>query len=528
MAIKKVTTNFEKDIYSLTGSAVLLASNAVLSFLPFGNIIPLALTSISGGFMLTDLFNSKWDKTFKEVGLINKDGKMPKKLHEFKDDDKTTYIFETPSPMTAYDLIKYQDNIEASIHKPMRITVTKNFYAKVEVFEKTSLSFVWDKIFKSCGIKNKEGEYPEFIETEETKIGNKYIFKLPYGLCIEIFENMKPLIQSAIKKPLKFNLTPDYKLTIQEYDLHYQKFYTPNYNSIRPIKGKLIFPIGITLTENGQQIVNVDLTDEPHILVAGTNGSGKTNFIKCLLTAMILQNIEIKILDLKFGGDYNILKNYKYLTTFTKDVVVARNEITKIKDTMNERYHLLDITNCKDYISYNNKHKNIPMKPIVVVIEEYYMLNTKKNRIVEEMNQILAKSRACNIKFILSLQRPCKDNLDPILKANLNHTVGFRTVSIPNSEVVLGEGDNRLFKELHDKGEAIVHDMYQDVTFKSFYLEDDEESNKNKLTTTIEKLIASKCVEKNIQIEEPKSNVDKTIPIEKLRQKKEGKVDLMC
>lgn len=515
MATNKITSNFDRDIYSLLGSITLLASNIAFNFLPFGNLIPFALTSITGGIILSDFFPTKWDKTFKKLGIMNKKGEFPKLLHEFQSDIETTYIFNTPSPFTAYDIMKCQDALEAELHKPLKISITKNFYTEIKVFKEDSLPMLWDKIFKSCGTRNKEGEYPEFYSVEKTQIGNRYIFKLPFGLCVEMFDSIKPLIQSAIHKPVKLSLTPDYKFIIQEYDIHYNKFYTPAYKA-REDKA-LIFPIGITLTENGSQITHIDLTDEPHILVAGINGSGKTNFIKCLLCIMILQDIELKIMDLKMGGDYNIFKKYDNLTLFTKDVNVSKNEIKKIKDLMEERYHLLDKTNSKNYIDYNKKHKENLMKPIVVVIEEYYMLNSKKNNIVDELNEILAKSRACNIKFILALQRPCKDNLEPKLKANLNHTVGFRVNNTYNSGIVLGEGDSRAFTDLHDKGESIILDMYQDTMFKSFYLEDKQ----------IERIISSKCHSYN-NISVAKEN--KAIPIETLKQNKSKKdnVDLIC
>ena len=180
---------------------------------------------------------------------------------------------------------------------------------------------------------------------------------------------------------------------------------------------------------------------------------------------------------------------------------------------MNERYKLLDDADCGNYRDYNKKHPNEPMKPLVVVIDEYYMLNGKNLKIVDVLNPILAKARACNIKFILSLQRPCKDNLDPVLKANLNHTIGLRANNTYNSGIILSEGDSRLFTDLHDKGEAIILDMYQDTIFKSFYLDDDE----------IKRIIKPKCSRKQIPTNEIKN--DKVIPLD---SKKDKRVDLIA
>lgn len=546
MAVKKGITSLDKDLYSLAGSVGLLAGNIALGgFIPFGNLIPIALTSITSGMVLDNYLNNQWEKIFKKNNICNTEGEFPKLLHEFKanNDTETKYIFKMPNKLTPYSLIEVQNILESAMHKPMKISVTKNFYAEVTVFEKASLNYIWYKIFKSCGIKNKLGEYPTFVKAEETKIGLKHIFKLPLGLCLEIIDNISPLIQSAINKPVKLSLTKENELVIQEYQVNYSSYYIPKYNLKYETKNtnqisyidlfnqkqqELVFPIGITLSTTGEQIVKIDLSDEPNILVAGTNGSGKSNFTKCLLTAMILKDIEIRILDLKFGGDYNVFRNYEKLTVFTKDLDKARNELSKIEKIMDYRYSKLDKNNCKNYTAYNNKFKNDKMKPIVVVIEEYYMLNSKRYKITDILNPILAKGRACNIKFIIVLQRPCKDNLDPVLKANLNHTVGFRAVSTHNSAVILGEGDNRLYTDLKDKGEAIVHDIYQDIQFKSFFLEDDDESNKIKFDLTIEKLIAHKCIEKNEQPIEEEKIETKPIPIEMLKQNKDKKVNLFA
>ena len=551
-------SSLEKDLYSVVGSVGLLAGNIALGgFIPFGNLIPIALTSITGGIAINNFFNNTWEKIFRDNNICNSDGQIPKLLHEFKnkDESETKYIFKMPKKLTPYSLIEAQGVLESAMHKPMKISATKNFYAEVIVFEKASMNYIWYKIFKSCAIKNKLGEYPQLIKIEETKIGLKHIFKLPIGLCIEIFENISPLIQSAINKPIKLSVTQDNLLVIQEYQVKYSPFYTPKYSLKFETKNTdkvsyidlskeeyqdLVFPIGVTLTEKGEEIVYINLVDEPNILLAGTTGSGKSSCIKCLLTAMALRNIEIKIFDLKFSGDYNVFRNYKHLTTFITDIEVAKEELNKIKNIMDERYKKLNQNNCRNYLVYNHKFKNDQMKPIVVVIEEYYMLNSKKNKATDILNPILSKCRACNIKFVIILQRPCKDNLDPVLKANLNHTIGFRVVSKPNSTVVLGDGDERLFTDLHGKGEAIIHDMYQDIQFKSFFLEDDEDSNQTSkvkygiyFDLTIEQIIAHKCripSDNNNPIKEQILNKAKTISIETLKQsKKEGKVDgLIC
>ena len=272
MANKKGITSLDKDLYSLAGSVGLLAGNIALGgFIPFGNLIPIALTSITGGMALNNFFNNTWEKIFKDNTICNTDGEYPKLLHEFKanNDTETKYIFKMPKRLTPYSLIDAQSILESAIHKPMKISVTKNFYAEITVFEKASLNHIWYKIFKSCGIKNKLGEYPQFIKAEEKAVGLRHIFKLPIGLCLEMIDSISPLIASAINKPIKLSVNEENQLIIQEYQVHYSTFYTPKYNLKFETKDTdkvkyvdlskcntqdLVFPIGMTLTPDGEKI----------------------------------------------------------------------------------------------------------------------------------------------------------------------------------------------------------------------------------------------------------------------------------
>jgi S-DNA-T family DNA segregation ATPase FtsK/SpoIIIE len=235
---------------------------------------------------------------------------------------------------------------------------------------------------------------------------------------------------------------------------------------------KMIYAIGVTITAKGEAIVYIDLENQPHVLVGGITGSGKTTFLKCLLTGMVLNDVDIIIIDMKMGGDYNVFRYYKNLKAFVKTVAEADVVIEKIKAIKDERFSMLDKTNCKDFTDYNLKHNN-EMKPLVILIEEYTMLSKDKN-FNNELNIILAQARAVNIKVILSVQRPCQDNLDSRLKANLNHTVAFKVKNTYNSEILLDKGDLRAVKDLHGSGEAILSNDTQDVMFKSFFLEDRE------------------------------------------------------
>lgn len=459
------------DIYSTLSCTGLFLTNSMFNFIPGANIFFLIMGCLTGGILIDDMITSKYQKLFDNIGLYSKDKQYPKHTKKEENETEIKHYFKLPIGVSYQDFLRRQELIESAFKRKVKIE-TENNYTIIKEFKAQTAELKWEEVFIAIGFRNKEGKCPKLLEVIETKIGNRYIFKLPYGICLKDFERYKPLFESAFHKPLKLDLTKDYKLIVQIYDVQFKKRYKPSYDVVST--NNLFYPLGIALTIDGEQEVKIDLTDEAHILVAGINGSGKTCFIKCLLTAMILRNVEIKIIDLKMGGDYNVFKKYKNLTAFINygdDIInQANKEIKSIRKIVNDRYSELNKTNCSNYKDYNKKFDNA-MKPLVILIEEYVLISDEKNS-KRDLNILLAQARACNVKFILSLQRPCHENLDPKIKANCNNIVGFRVNNTFNSGIVLGQGDDRLFTDIHSAGEAILLNSSQDVMFKSYLLDD--------------------------------------------------------
>lgn len=479
---KTQNTAIVSDIYSTLGSAGLLVANMAFNFIPGANIFFLAMSCLTSGILIDDMLSSKWQKLFDNLGLYTKDKQYPKHIKEEENQIEIKHYFKLPVGISSQDFLRRQELIESALKRKVKIE-QENGCVTIREFKMQTAELKWEEVFIATGFRNKEGKCPKLIEVIETKIGNRYIFKLPYGICFNDFEKYKPLFESAFHKPLKLDLTSDYKLIVQIYDVKFKKRYKPKYDVVSI--NNLIYPLGIALTIDGEQEVLIDLTDEAHILVAGINGSGKTCFIKCLLTAMCIRQVELKIIDLKMGGDYNAFKKYKNLTAFINhgdDIIdQANKEIKNVRKIVSNRYAELNKTSCSNYKDYNKKFDNA-MKPLVVLIEEYVLISDDKQS-KRDLNILLAQARACNVKFILSLQRPCHENLDPKIKANCNHVVGFRVNNTFNSGIVLGQGDDRLFTDIHSAGEAILANSNQDVMFKSYYLDDWE----------IEKIIKPYC-----------------------------------
>jgi S-DNA-T family DNA segregation ATPase FtsK/SpoIIIE len=474
---KKESSNMGNDLYSVLGSTGLLVANSAFNFMPGGNILFIILASITGSFLVDDILSSKWERMFKRLDLFNSEKELPYHIKAEETEKEIKHIFKVPVGINVIDFYKAQDLIESALCKKVKIE-TEGSKIVIKEYKTFNIERKWEEIFKNCGLRNKDGKYPALEEVIETKIGNRFIFKLPPGFCLELFQKYKPLFETALHKPLKIELTKDYRLIVQIYDVQFKNIYKPIYD-VANLK-KSVFPLGISLGIDGEQEILIDLDDDPHILVGGINGAGKTSLIKALLTVACLKGIEIRIIDFKMMGDYNCFKYYKNLKAFInygEDIIPkARNEIKNIRRILKERSEELNKNDCPNFREYNKKFPDNKMEPIIVLIEEYITIADDKKS-TKDLIILLSQARAANIKFILSLQRPSGDNLDPTIKANCNHVIACMVNNTYNSGIILGLGDDRAFTDLHGKGEAIFKNANQDEVFKSYFLTDSQIKN---------------------------------------------------
>ncbi len=367
----------------------------------------------------------------------------------------------------------------------------------------------WIKMFKSIGLITKEELTPTLYKTVNDEHCKKYYFTLPDGVSHNDFVKLKDKIESSLRHPISLSYTREYHTIISLSDLNYQEFYKPEFKIKTDYN--LLIPIGVSISNDKEEIIKIDMNDEPHVLVAGINGSGKTTCILSILTHLCIKNVELKIINLKANGDYFPFKNYKYTTSYISTLNDTKTEIESLIETMKSRNKLLEKANCRSFTDYNKKYKHNQMKPIVVVMEEFVMLSDLKKDFTSMLNQLLSMSRSTNIKFIITVQRPCSDNIKSTLKANLNHSIVFKCKTSSNSEVALDKGDYRAVTELHDKGEGILFDLYNDTLFKSYFVYENDILTilkENNLYITTSK---TQSVKSNTEPIKAKENINKGV-----------------
>jgi len=190
----------------------------------------------------------------------------------------------------------------------------------------------------------------------------------------------------------------------------------------------------------GKTIV-AELEDMPHLLIAGTTGSGKTVCINSLILSLLYRNspadlkfvmIDPKMVELMPFNDLPHL--LCPLVTEAKKATAALNWVV---NEMEERYRLLSKLGTRNIESYNEKGET-KLPYIVVVVDEFADLMIVMPDQIETAVQRLAQlARAVGIHLILATQRPSVNVITGVIKANLPARLSFKVASKVDSRTVL-------------------------------------------------------------------------------------------
>ncbi|MDD5130833.1 MAG: DNA translocase FtsK, partial [Candidatus Omnitrophica bacterium] len=208
-------------------------------------------------------------------------------------------------------------------------------------------------------------------------------------------------------------------------------------------------PLSIALGKDitGRSVFG-DLDDMPHLLIAGTTGSGKTVCVNTCILSLLFRNspndlkflmIDPKMVELMpFNGLPHLLCP---VVTDAKKAAVALNWVVS---EMESRYVLLSKAGARNIEAYNEKQEKIPY--IVVIVDEFAdLMSVARDQIENAITRLAQLSRAVGIHLILATQRPSVDVITGVIKANLPARVSFKVASKVDSRTVLdGNGAESL------------------------------------------------------------------------------------
>ena len=207
-------------------------------------------------------------------------------------------------------------------------------------------------------------------------------------------------------------------------------------------------PLTIAL---GKDIVGkpfvTDLKKLPHLLIAGTTGSGKSVGINAMILSLLYKNspdqLRLLMIDPKML-EFSIYNDIPHLLTPVitkpKQAIIALNNMV---NEMERRYELMAESRTKNIENYNEKVKreggeHFPY--IVVIIDELADLMMTSGKDVElSIARLAQKSRACGIHLIIATQRPSVDVVTGLIKANLPSRISYRVGQKVDSKIILDQ-----------------------------------------------------------------------------------------
>lgn len=258
-----------------------------------------------------------------------------------------------------------------------------------------------------------------------------------------------------------------------------------NSDIFRNTKFELPVAIGYTIT---QEVKVFDLTDAPHLLVAGATKQGKSVGLNVIINSLLYSKhpseLKFVFIDPKmveFSSYNGLLKHYLAVLPDSTDEEEEKEKaiVKTVKDAekvlrslcieMDERYKLMASAKVNKVDLYNEKYKQRKLRPdlgfrylpyLVVVIDEYADLaasagsspeaKAKGKSIMVSIIRLAQKGRAAGLHVILATQRPSVNIISGDIKANFPMRIAFRTLSgidsktildMPGAEKLVGKGD---------------------------------------------------------------------------------------
>lgn len=306
-----------------------------------------------------------------------------------------------------------------------------------------------DNVLKSFDIK------AECVSYEKIRNVSLYGLKLSPGTRVQSIKKFSEEIALALKVKDKLNfrtITENGIVQVEAIDDSPSKINLLDILKKQQSPKEYDLPMYLGNSINGIDVWT-DLAKNPHILIAGSTGQGKSTLLHTIITNLLfLSQAKISIIDTKgieFIDYCNVFNNIKIYTNYNS----ALQEIEGLVKEMNSRYDLL---------KNNKKFDFANLRPLVLVIDEFadLIVQDDDDRLYKLLCILTQKSRAAKIYCIVATQRPSVDIIRGVIKANLPSRIAFKVASKTDSRVILDQNGAEL---LVGNGDAIIQNYNHDL-----------------------------------------------------------------
>lgn len=227
----------------------------------------------------------------------------------------------------------------------------------------------------------------------------------------------------------------------------------------------------------------VDLAKAPHMLIAGTTGSGKTIFLYSIIVSLLhkysTEDLEFLIVDPK-QTDFVFFEDLPnlYGGHVVTDADEALDLIQRVNDVdKEERMNQIRSARSRDIDSYNQKNPQSRMKRLIIIIDEYAdLIQTAEMRghrkeFEKFLSMLAQKVRSLGIHLIIVTQRPSANIVTGVLKANIPYRISFRLPSHTDSQTIL---DMSGAEDLLGKGDMLMVTDSDTIRMQGLFVSENE------------------------------------------------------
>ncbi len=214
-------------------------------------------------------------------------------------------------------------------------------------------------------------------------------------------------------------------------------------DGFKTAQSKVITCLGMDVAGNP---VYLDIAKMPHILIAGTTGSGKSVCINSMIISMLYKarpdEVKLILIDPK-KVELNIYNGIPHLLVpVVSDPKKAAGSLHWAVTEMERRYELIEGAGVRNLKGYNASIANDPdaerLPQIVIIIDELAdLMMTAKDDVEESICRIAQKARAAGMHLVIGTQRPSVDVITGLIKANVPSRIAFTTVSQIDSRTII-------------------------------------------------------------------------------------------
>lgn len=236
------------------------------------------------------------------------------------------------------------------------------------------------------------------------------------------------------------------------------------------------FAAGVT---TGKRVKWFNFEQYPHVLVAGSTKSGKSNFVNQMIATLVTMHdtseLRLMLIDLKGGIEFVHWREIAQLTgQIAKTPEMVLETLRDATTLMRSRFELFEAAKAKNLISYNHMSSE-PLPRVVIVFDEMAtLLNLGRltQDIHAELRELASQGRAVGIHLVLCTQHPSVDVLPGWIKTNLGLRISGKMMTLGGSMTILDTGSAATLPDV--RGRLIFSDGHSEIIAQAPLITDAE------------------------------------------------------